>query len=264
MNLVINKNLSYKIIFAFILISFFIFFNGGGRAFASPSFEKLEVKESISVVLDDITIKRGYTFKTSDKNLILTLSPDFTEKKTDGIQVIINDLGKDLSILPSNKNFISNLYEIEIGAKNFLKNYILDLKYFTENESARAIYLYNPYLNKWSEVNTAQINQEKETFRLKLNFPYIKFAVLEEKPLIGKASWYKCKGGLYAASVDYPRKSFLKVTNLENNKTVVVKINDYGPDKKIHPDRIIDLDVVAFKKIANKKQGIIKVKVEKL
>lgn len=246
------KNLPYKIISGLILISFFIPFKGLGA------------EENISVVLDDITIKRGYTFKTSDKNLILTLLPNFTEKRPDGVQAIINDLGRDLTLLPANKNFISNLYEIEIGTKNFLKNYILDLKYSTENESAKNIYLYNPYSNKWSEVNTTQINQEKKTFRLKLNFPYIKFAALEEKPLIGKASWYRCKGGLYAASTDYPRKTFLKVTNLENNKSVVVKVNDYGPDKNKFPDRIIDLDVVAFKKISSKKLGIINVKVEKL
>lgn len=252
MNSIVNKNSSYKIIFGLILISFFVPFKG------------LMAEESISIVLDEKTIKKGYTVKSSDKNIVLTLLPNFTKKNPEGISVILNDLGRDESLLPSTKNFISNLYEVEIGTKNFTKPYILDLKYATENDSARAVYFYNPYSNKWSAVNNAVINKEKKTYRLKLTLPYVKLAVLEEKPLLGKASWYKCIGGLYAASVDYPRKSFLKVTNLDNNKSVVVKVNDYGPDKKIFPDRVIDLDVVAFKKIASKSKGVINVKVEKM
>ncbi len=252
MNSIMNKNLSYKIVFGLILISFLIPFKG------------LMAEESISIVLDEKTIKRGYTIRSSDKNISLALLPNFTKKDAQGISVILNDLGRDESLLPSTKNFISNLYEFEIGTKDFIKPYILDLKYATENESEKAVYLYNPYSKKWSAINTAKINTEEKTFRLKLTFPYVKLAVLEEKPLLGKASWYKCIGGLYAASVDYPKKSFLKVTNLDNNKSVIVKVNDYGPDKKIFPDRVIDLDVVAFKKIDSKSKGVINVKVEKL
>ena len=45
---------------------------------------------------------------------------------------------------------------------------------------------------------------------------------------VGDASWYRFKGGDFAASPDYPKGSVLKVTNLDNNKTVEVTINDYG------------------------------------
>jgi rare lipoprotein A len=44
------------------------------------------------------------------------------------------------------------------------------------------------------------------------------------------------------------------VTNVANGKTVIVEINDYGPHGK---DRIIDLDKVAFSKIASLGAGVI-------
>lgn len=75
----------------------------------------------------------------------------------------------------------------------------------------------------------------------------------------GQGTWYSFKGGLYAASTALPRGSFAKVTNTENGKSVVVQINDYGPQGK---GRIIDLDKPAFQKIANLGAGVVGIKVE--
>lgn len=63
----------------------------------------------------------------------------------------------------------------------------------------------------------------------------------------------------------------IKITNIENNKSVIVRVNDRGPYKmnnkgkalrplKPHPKRSFDLSKGAFKKIANLDKGIIKVK----
>lgn len=246
------KRMLSKIILLSILSIFFVFF------------KVAKASESFSLILDKATIKKGYTFKTADKNLTLGFLSDFLDKSAEDIKVTVVDNGKEEIITPNNKNLISNLYEIEIGAKEFAKPYILILNYFSENDSAKEIYFYNQALNKWSAIKPLAIDKEKKTIKIKLKASYAKLAVLEEKPLLGKASWYKCIGGDYAASIEYPKKSFLKVTNLENGKSVIVKVNDYGPDRKIHPDRIIDLDVFAFKKIANKRAGVINVKVEKL
>jgi len=75
----------------------------------------------------------------------------------------------------------------------------------------------------------------------------------------GQGTWYAFKGGLFAASTSLPRGSYARVTNLANGKSVIVQINDYGPQGK---GRIIDLDKVAFTKIASLGAGIIGVKVE--
>ena len=77
----------------------------------------------------------------------------------------------------------------------------------------------------------------------------------------GQGTWYAFRGGLFAASTTLPRGSYAKVTNTENGKSVVVQINDYGPQGK---GRIIDLDKVAFAKIASLGAGVIGVKVEQI
>lgn len=79
------------------------------------------------------------------------------------------------------------------------------------------------------------------------------------KAATGQGTWYAFKGGLFAASTTLPRGSYAKVTNTANGKTVIVQINDYGPQGK---GRIIDLDKVAFAKIASLGAGVIGVKVE--
>jgi len=91
----------------------------------------------------------------------------------------------------------------------------------------------------------------------------------------GKASYYgdefhgrKTASGEIFNKWDYtcahktlPFGSKVKVTNLKNNKSVIVKINDRGPFVK---GRIIDLSYAAAKKIGMIRYGVVKVKIEKL
>lgn len=91
----------------------------------------------------------------------------------------------------------------------------------------------------------------------------------------GIASWYgpnfhakqTANGERYnqyamtAAHRTLPLPTVVKVTNLENGRSVIVRINDRGPFAK---NRIIDLSYGAAKKLGMIKQGTAKVKVEKL
>ncbi len=79
----------------------------------------------------------------------------------------------------------------------------------------------------------------------------------------GVASWYRHKKCLCAASPDFPAGTKLKVSLQSNpRKSVVVKVNDYGPDRKLFPTRVIDLDAVAFKKLSPLAAGMLQVTVE--
>lgn len=77
----------------------------------------------------------------------------------------------------------------------------------------------------------------------------------------GAASWYAWTGTMAAANPWLPLGSYVRVTNLENGKSVIVKINDRGP---FVPGRIIDLDKVAFQKIASIGAGVINIKMEEI
>jgi len=90
---------------------------------------------------------------------------------------------------------------------------------------------------------------------------------------VGKASWY---GGLFqgkatasgegydmydftAAHRELPLGTFVKVTNLKNLKSVIVRVNDRGP---VTPGRIIDLSYSAARHLEMHKNGLQKVKIE--
>ena len=89
----------------------------------------------------------------------------------------------------------------------------------------------------------------------------------------GVASWYgekfhghKTSNGetfdMYLASAAHkslPIPSFLRVTNLDNNRSLVVRVNDRGP---FHGDRIVDLSFAAASKLGYADRGTARVLLE--
>ncbi|KPV90667.1 RlpA-like protein precursor [Pseudoalteromonas sp. P1-30] len=92
---------------------------------------------------------------------------------------------------------------------------------------------------------------------------------------LGKASYYANKyhgrttangetfsqNAFTAAHLELPFGTKVKVTNLANNKSVIVRINDRGPYVR---GRVIDLSLGMFKKIADPKVGVIDVSISVL
>lgn len=89
----------------------------------------------------------------------------------------------------------------------------------------------------------------------------------------GKASWYGTKfhgrktsnGEVYslysmsAAHKTLPIPLYVKVTNLDNGRQAIVRVNDRGP---FHSDRIIDLSYAAAVKLGFAQQGTATVEIE--
>ncbi len=90
---------------------------------------------------------------------------------------------------------------------------------------------------------------------------------------VGTASWYgkkfhghKTSNGetydMYAFSAAHkslPLPTYLKVTNLDNKRSVIVRVNDRGP---FHGDRLIDLSYAAAARLDYHKKGLARVKIE--
>ena len=72
--------------------------------------------------------------------------------------------------------------------------------------------------------------------------------------------------GLTAAHKYLPLPTNVKVTNLENGRTVIVRVNDRGPfPSRQNPrsgERIIDLSMGAAKRLGLYEKGTAKVRVE--
>ena len=89
----------------------------------------------------------------------------------------------------------------------------------------------------------------------------------------GVASWYGMKfhgrptanGEIFdvyaptAAHRSLPIPSYVRVTNLRNNRTVILRVNDRGP---FHPDRLIDLSYGAAAALGFAEQGTAPVLIE--
>ncbi|TWH64579.1 rare lipoprotein A [Azomonas agilis] len=89
----------------------------------------------------------------------------------------------------------------------------------------------------------------------------------------GTASWYGTKFhkqatangeeydlyGMTAAHKTLPLPCYVRVTNLENGKSVILRVNDRGP---FYSDRIIDLSFAAARKLGYADRGTARVKVE--
>ncbi|MBX9960145.1 MAG: septal ring lytic transglycosylase RlpA family protein [Burkholderiaceae bacterium] len=67
------------------------------------------------------------------------------------------------------------------------------------------------------------------------------------------------QGKLTAAHRSLPFGTRVKVTNTQNGKTVVVRVNDRGPFVK---GRIIDLSSSAFRSIASLNAGVVPVRIQ--
>lgn len=117
----------------------------------------------------------------------------------------------------------------------------------------------------WKPLATTE-NFFKGTVNASLSAPAAVVVVFENPKILakGQASWYRYKNGLFAASPDYPAGTRLRVVNLDNKKFVDVTVNDHGPNRAAHPTRVVDLDAVAFARLAPLGQGTVRVAIEKL
>jgi rare lipoprotein A len=89
----------------------------------------------------------------------------------------------------------------------------------------------------------------------------------------GVASWYgpdfhgrlTANGEIYdmhsisAAHTTMPLPSYARVTNLDNGKSIIVRVNDRGPYRR---DRVIDLSIGTAKALEFYKRGLARVRVE--
>ena len=125
------------------------------------------------------------------------------------------------------------------------------------------------YSTKINPIKGKNVVENKST-----DNPQIEEAVEEAKNKIsGIVSWYadKFHGKRTSSGEAYDKNDFtaahktlpfgtkVKVTNQNNGKSVIVKINDRGPHTK---NRLMDLSRAAFTEIGSVNSGILKVEME--
>ena len=165
----------------------------------------------------------------------------------------------------NNLHLISSFYKID----SQLSDYILEFNYNQNTDSSKAIFSYNRNSKIWERLTSYNDFPNKVVKAQINNSEPIIVAIFEnDKIKDGIASFYdqsryrtfNYANGNFAASRDYPRGTKLRVTRLLSNDSIVVEVNDYGPE--LSTGRIIDLDISAFEQLGSTSAGLIYVKVE--
>jgi len=222
------------------------------------------IRADYNITIDKATIDKGYTVTAFDDAIKLSLVPGVLASATP-VEVIRLDEPMDY---PWHLNKLSHVYQFEFKNKqahNDHHPFYIQVNYEETSAEYKKVFFYDKNYNTWRPLPTKDFPEEKFVRSL-IHLPYARIAVFSfpETMTSGKASWYAYKGSLFAASPDYPKGSKLRVFNNDNGKYVDIIVNDYGPDRSIHPDRPIDLDKVAFARIADLSEGIIDVTIEPL
>jgi len=255
---------NYKIILALslslMLLSGFVY----AQEVIIPNSEINGKNNEYHINLDQMTIAKGYTVSAFANTLKLSLVPGILSEGT-GVDVIAIDEAMDM---PWQLDKISPIYQFEFKNKNAYDNnrpFYIQFKYDKKSNNYKQVYFFDKNYNTWRPLPTKDFPDELFVRSL-IHLPYARIAVFANEDIltIGQASWYGYKRGNFAASPDFPVGSKLRVYNIDNNKFIDVAINDYGPDRNLHPGRVIDLDKVAFAKISTLGSGIINVKIEPL
>lgn len=262
---------------------------------AEPLHAQLVDEELHIWSFDAPTIEKGYTVSTPDEQFHVGVLPevlrgetDVTIKVFDHQQYVHRELYRvgptgDPSIpepevnkeiqpnrlevdwqLPEGKEIVSPVYEFDIKGASDLYNpekpLWLRFHYLAETQSNLGVYYWHKGEQAWIPIPTTNDSTSK-SLRAAIHLTYAPMAILSDIiPTEGEASWYKYYGCRCAASRDYPYGTLLTVTDIANGNSVIVEVNDYGPE--LQTGRIIDLDLVAFEELTEKWRGLTQVHVE--
>jgi len=264
MSVLKNKKKRGGFLFSIFYLCFF------SQLFCANNIKALDNENDFFINLNQEATIKGYTVTAFDDQIKLSLMPKILASSTGvNIKKITNEV-----TLPYKLDLISEVYQFEFLNKSSYdshKPFYIQFSYLKEDNNYKQVFFFDKINSSWRPLPTQDYPKEKFVRSL-IHLPFARIAVFSypNMPIFGKSSWYAYKNGNFTASPDFPKGSRLRIYNLSlSNKEkyrdyVDVVVNDYGPVRSLHPDRVVDLDKIAFKQIASLGAGIIDVKVEPL
>lgn len=217
--------------------------------------------DTYTIPFNQSLIAKGYTVASPSNDFRLGIFPKVLSAPSEFVlkkRTIVDHP------LPADQMPLSDYWEFDVvnkAAYDGQQPIVVQLQY-QPNVNLKTVVFWNG--TAWQTLPSMVIDPVNRIIRVYFHLPYARFLVLGSATVMseGTASWYRYQGCDCAASPDYPKGTLLRVTNSLDQRSVVVRVNDYGPDRAVHPERVIDLDVTAFKKIAVKSEGVAPVIVE--
>lgn len=230
--------------------------------FIIPTMAEAAGNEVLSIRMDEPTAERGFVAASADGLFRLHISPLTVPPST---LTIASD---EANIYPDRSDFeiLSRVYTIDLKSDEAglpKRPLWVEFAYPLDKQGLKSIAVFDRGINAWVALPVRRIVKDG-VIRAAIPWTFGAFALFEDKTKmeLGEASWYRYRSCQCAASPDYQRGAKLRVTSLDNSKSIIVRVNDYGPDRLIFPERVIDLDKEAFRQLKNPKHGIVKVLVE--
>ncbi|MDQ1283806.1 MAG: hypothetical protein QG620_154 [Patescibacteria group bacterium] len=208
------------------------------------TFEKNTLQKNIGLVLGESDIKLGRLDK---------VSPDVNGSPRNNETISVTRINVEEKVVPGEIDFKTTI-------KNDPKLGWREKKIETKGEKGIKEVKYKITYKDGKEVSRVVLEKnitKEPVTQVETQGTYVKCGKANK----GQATWYAYQGGMFAASTTIPKGGYAKVTSTATGKSVIVQINDYGPQGK---GRVIDLDKVAFQKLASLGAGVIGVKVEEV
>ena len=225
----------------------------------------LQIKRALKIkievdgkTLDTYTLQNNIQDALSENKVMLghldKVSPDKSFPPSQNLEIIVTRINIEEKIIPEDIDFPiiykndSKLSWREEKIQEPGKKGIREVKYKITYKNGKEV---------------SRVVLEKNITQKPITQTVVKGTYMQlGKAQRGQASYYASSWGELNASRSISRGEYAKVTNMINGKSVIVKINDYGPQT---PKRIIDLSYKSFAKIGNLGQGILpSVKVEQI
>ncbi len=244
-----------------VLLAIALVFSGPPAAAASTADNPLVLK---AIVFSADTYQRGFSFTTADGEFRLSIPGGALPAPG---TVTITKLPSDDVLDWKNLNRDSHVYQVtyarqdgpaELSKPLTFEFVVLDTGYRT------SVGKLNPDGQSWEELGSALNRGGARVRSADDQATFTVAAFQDESYQEGIATYYgtyvrKTRLSLVAASNHFPYGTVLRVTNLENNKMVTVRVVDTGGFR--YP-RIIDLSTPAFAKIQPTWKGVARVRVE--
>lgn len=254
------------------------------HAAAAGAQEAPEQTELHRWAFDAPTIKLGYTINTPDDQFFVGVLPEVLKGETDvtikvfehvafearqtyQVNAAAAETPERLKVdwpVPEGKRIISPIYEFDIKGAADLYNPDLPLwlrmHFSATTNDGKGVYYWDKGKQSWVLIPTS-INEHDRSLRAAIHLTYAPMAILaDEIPLEGIASWYAYQDCRCAASRHFQHGTLLRVTDVDSGNWTIIEVNDYGPEE--WTGRIIDLDLVAFEEISNRRKGLTNVRIE--
>lgn len=214
--------------------------------------------DSFESTISGTTRERGYTAMLQNREAMFAIHPNISSTDFNVRVDSIDLLPGGTEHVRANELHVGPIIEVHHTAntEQLRQDFTLRIKV---NRGGRYLRIWlrkwNPERQTWERIRN-QLDDLHQWAVANITEPGIYAAFESTQVEEGLASWFRDSRALVVAHNGYPMGSRIRVTNLDNARSIVVTVVSRGP---YHQGRVVDLSYDAFAAIANPGAGVARV-----